>query len=138
MSRGQEAPQADGSGAGAAAYPRQWRRFRYPDSVIQFGALLLVLVFLVYSVDYLGIPLDRFLNMFGRLGELLSERYYPPDIAYVLDRGYLVSVREIEQRSGLELFPAFTTAEQDAIEMVALTPQEWDALAPDRACVSVR
>lgn len=61
------------------------------------------------------------------------------DIARGADiRDHLVSVREIELRSGLELFPAFTTAEQDAIETAALTPAEWDAMVPNRACVSVR
>jgi len=72
--------------------PRQWSRFRHPQSLIHFSVLLAVLAFLGYSIAYLEIPLQRFLTMFGRLGILLTERYYPPDIAYVLDRGYLESV----------------------------------------------
>ena len=53
-------------------------------------------------------------------------------------RNHLVAVADIEERSGLELFPAFTTAQQAAIETNALTPAEWDALVPDQECVSVR
>ncbi len=53
-------------------------------------------------------------------------------------RDHLVAIDDIELRSGLELFPAFTTAQQNAIETDPLTPAEWDAMVPTRGCVSVR
>ena len=53
-------------------------------------------------------------------------------------RDHLVSVDDIELRSGLELFPAFQTPQHDVIEATALTPAEWDAMVPARDCVSVR
>ena len=37
-----------------------------------------------------------------------------------------------------ELLPAFTTPAHNTIEATALTPAEWDAMVPTRACVSVR
>ena len=40
----------------------------------------------------LNIPLERFINMFGRVGTLVADRYYPPDVEYVLDKDYLSSV----------------------------------------------
>jgi endonuclease G len=61
------------------------------------------------------------------------------DIARSADvRNHLVAVDDIELRSGLELFPAFTTSQHDMMEATALTPTEWDAMVPTRACASVR
>ena len=73
---------------------REWSRFKYPQSLIRYGILLGVLMFLAYSVYYLNIPLERFMGMFGRIGDLLVDRYYPPDLEYIADRDYLSSVIE--------------------------------------------
>ena len=54
----------------------------------------------------------------------------------MIEAGY--SVDDIERRSGLGLSPAFTTPQHDMIEAIPLTPAEWDAMVPTRACVSVR
>ncbi|MDX1486843.1 MAG: phosphonate ABC transporter, permease protein PhnE [Acidiferrobacterales bacterium] len=85
----------------AASARREWRRFKYPDSLLRFGALLSVLVFLAYSVAYLNIPLDRLIGIFGRLGDLLANRYYPPDIQYIMDKDYLGYVIETIQMAYL-------------------------------------
>jgi len=69
--------------------PLTWSRFRFPESLISYGAWLLVLFFLGYSIDYLNIPLERIPSMFGRMGEVLGSRYYPADIDYVLDWRYM-------------------------------------------------
>ncbi len=81
--------------------PLTWRRFKYPDSLYRYFGMLLAVFFLTYSVVYLNIPLDRFFNMFGRIGSVVSERYYPPDIEYVLDRDYLSSVFDTIQMAYL-------------------------------------
>jgi phosphonate transport system permease protein len=39
--------------------------------------------------------------MFGRVGALIGDRYYPPDIEYVLDRGYLATVLDTIQMAYL-------------------------------------
>jgi len=71
---------------------REWNRFRFPASLYRWGGVLLALTFLTYSIIYLNIPLERFFTMFGRVGELLADRYYPPEIDYVLEADYLGSV----------------------------------------------
>lgn len=79
----------------------RWQRFKYPQSLIHFGALLCVLVFLAYSVEYLNIPLERLLTMFGKIGIQLSERYYPPDIEYIQNKDYIGSVLDTVQMAYL-------------------------------------
>jgi phosphonate transport system permease protein len=69
-----------------------WRRFRYPESLIRYFILLSILVFLAFSVHYLNVDLGRLLGLFERVGTLLANRYYPPDVAYVLEKGYLESI----------------------------------------------
>jgi len=77
-----------------AAIPRTWRRFRFPQSLIKYGITLLILIFISVSTKYLNVHLDRFFDMFGRLADLFANRYYPPDIPYVLDSEYLGYVVE--------------------------------------------
>ena len=80
---------------------RQWSRFKYPQTLINYGILLSVLLFFSYSVHYLNIPLDRILGMFGRLGDVLANRYYPPDMEYIADKGYLNAIIETVQMAYL-------------------------------------
>jgi len=87
--------------ASNASAPRTWQRFKYPSSLYRYCGMLLAVFFLTWSIAYLNIPLDRFFNMFGRIGTILSERYYPPDIEYVLDGDYLSSVFDTIQMAYL-------------------------------------
>ena len=80
---------------------RQWSRFKYPQSLISYGILFGLLLFFSYSVHYLNIPLERFLGMFGRLGDVLANRYYPPDLDYIVDKGYLGAIIETIQMAYL-------------------------------------
>ena len=80
---------------------KEWSRFKFPDSLIGYGIWLSILVFLAYTVEYLDIPLDRLLGMFGRLGTTLADRYYPPDINYIMDADYLEYVIETIQMAYL-------------------------------------
>lgn len=82
-----------------APAPRRWSRYRYPDSLIRFGALLGLLVFLAYSVHFLNLDLRRLAGAFPRLAEILATRYFPPDLAYVMDGGFLLSVLRTLQMS---------------------------------------
>ncbi len=88
------------SGAKSAP-PREWRRFKFPQSIYRWVGVLLALVFLSYSIIYLNIPLERFLNMFGRASTLITERYYPPEIDYVMETDYLSSVFDTIQMAYL-------------------------------------
>ena len=86
----------------AASEPSiRWSRYRYPDTLLRYGAWLCTFVFLVYCVEYLNIPLDRLLGVFGRMGDILANRYYPPDIEYIMDREYMGYVVETIQMAYL-------------------------------------
>ncbi len=78
-----------------------WSRYKYPDTLIRYGAWLVFFVFLVYSIEYLNIPLDRLIGMFGRMGDTIANRYYPPDMAYIMDHDYLQYVVETIQMAYL-------------------------------------
>jgi phosphonate transport system permease protein len=69
--------------------------------LVGYGVWLSVLAFLAYSVEYLEIPLDRLLGMFGRMGKTIANRYYPPDLDYIWDIDYLQSVIETIQMAYL-------------------------------------
>lgn len=86
---------------GQLAPTREWSRFKFPGSLYRYGGVLLAIFFISYSIAYLNIPLDRFLGMFGRVGQLLTDRYYPPDMDYVLDKDYVGSVIETIQMAYL-------------------------------------
>ncbi len=77
--------------ADRAALPRDlhWQRYKYPESLYSYGAWIVVLSFLAFSVEYLSIPLERIPAMFERMAAVIASRYYPPDIEYVMDRDYL-------------------------------------------------
>jgi phosphonate transport system permease protein len=79
----------------------RWSRYRYPDTLLRYAAWLCSFVFLVYCVEYLNIPLDRLLGIFGRMGDVLANRYYPPDIEYIMDREYMGYVVETIQMAYL-------------------------------------
>jgi len=90
-------PPSGSGGGGALARDLHWSRYRFPDALYTYGAWIVVLTFLAYSIEYLDIPLGRIHDMFGRMGQVLSTRYYPPDIDYIMDRDYLGYVVETIQ-----------------------------------------
>ena len=76
-----------------------WSRHQFPDTLYRHGSLLLILVFLGYSLNYLNVDLPLLFSALGRLVGVISDRYFPPDIAYVLDKGYLASIIDTLQMS---------------------------------------
>ena len=81
--------------------PLTWRRFRYPQSLYKYGALLGSLAFIAFALDYLNIPLERLPGMLGRMGEMLGRRYFPPNIGHIMNAEYWHSVVETLQMSYL-------------------------------------
>ena len=81
--------------------PLTWSRFRYPQSLYKYGALLATLAFIAFALDYLNIPLDRLPGMLGRMGESLGRRYFPPNVDHVLRAEYMHSLWETLQMSYL-------------------------------------
>lgn len=80
---------------------REWRRFKFPQSLYRWFGLLLALLFLTWSIAYLNIPLERFFTMFGRIGTVVANRYYPPDLDYIAEADYMGSVFETIQMAYL-------------------------------------
>jgi len=81
--------------------PLTWSRFRYPQSLYKYGALLGALAFIAYALDYLKIPLERLPGMLGRMGEMLGRRYFPPNVEHIMNAEYWHSVVETLQMSYL-------------------------------------
>jgi len=84
-----------------AAVPATWRRFRYPQSLYKYAAVLGTLALLAWSLDYLNIDIDRLPGMLGRMGESLGRRYFPPNVGHILNADYLRTVIETLQMSYL-------------------------------------
>lgn len=72
--------------------------------LVKFGTTLALLVFGFLSVNYLEIPVERLLGMFGRLGTMLSQRVFPPDLVYASSWKILASVVETIEMSLLGAF----------------------------------
>jgi phosphonate transport system permease protein len=85
----------------AGSVPLTWSRFKYPQSLYKYAALLGSLAFIAWALDYLNIPLERLLGMLGRMGESLGRRYFPPNVSHILNAEYLHSVVETLQMSYL-------------------------------------
>jgi phosphonate transport system permease protein len=81
----------------ANSTPAAWSRFRYPQSLYKYAALLGGLAFLAFSVDYLDIDLERLPGMLGRMGEMLGRRYIPPNLPHILNLDYWHAVVETLQ-----------------------------------------
>lgn len=67
---------------------KEYYRRRYRRSLSAFTAWLALLCLFFFSINFLNIPLERIFGVFGRIADVLSDRYYPPDINYILDRTY--------------------------------------------------
>lgn len=76
----------------APAPARTWSRYKHPESTIRFAVLLCVLAFLTWSISFLNIDLSRLLGAFPRLAEILATRYFPPDLNYITDADFMLSV----------------------------------------------
>ena len=92
------------------AVPQTWSRFRYPQSLYKYAALLGSLAFLAFGLDYLNIELDRLPGMLGRMGEMLARRYFPPNIGHIMNADYLHTVVETLQMSYLATVLGVVTA----------------------------
>jgi phosphonate transport system permease protein len=92
---------AASAGPVAGAVPAGWSRFRYPQSLYKYIAVLGSLAFIAFALDELNIELDRLPGMLGRMGEMLGRRYFPPNIGHILNADYLHTVVETLQMSYL-------------------------------------
>ena len=102
---------------------KDWSRIKYPDSFIRYGLWLSTLLFLTFSIEYLDIPLKRLMGMLERMGYTLANRYYPPDIEYIMDVDYMEYVIETIQMAYLgSLFGLLITLPLGWLGAYNLTP----------------
>ena len=66
-----------------------------------FISLFFFLIYLCFL--YLGIDFERFFSALGRFGSLIANRYYPVEISYALEPGYLSSILDSVQMGYLGL-----------------------------------
>ena len=78
-----------------------WTRYRFPESLWSSGTVLAILVFLGYSLHFLNIDILVMLSALGKLGGVIANRFYPPEISYVTNPGYLASILDTLQMSFL-------------------------------------
>ncbi len=77
----------------------QWKRFRFPQSLYKWAALLAALWFVSWSLDVLRIDVDRLPGLFERIGSVLANRYWPPDVAHVLKPDFVAAIVDTFQMS---------------------------------------
>ena len=78
-----------------------WSRYSFPESLWSFGTVLAILVFLGYSLHFINIDVLVMLTALGKLGGVIADRFYPPEISYVTNPGYLSSILDTLQMSFL-------------------------------------
>ena len=67
----------------------------------KFVGLLIFIIFAFWSIDVMKIPIERVLGMFGRLGNMITNRLLPPEMAYATEPVVLDSIIETIQMSVL-------------------------------------
>lgn len=77
----------------------EWRRFRFPESLYKYAALVAALWFIHWSFDVLGIDIERLPGIFSRLGDVLAQRYWPPDFDYVRGPEFIDAIIDTFQMS---------------------------------------
>ena len=77
----------------------EWRRFKFPQSLYKYLGLLGGLWFVAWSLEYLNIDLQRLPGIFGRIGEVLAQRYFPPDVQHILQADFLAAIIDTFQMS---------------------------------------
>ena len=77
----------------------EWRRFRFPQSLYKYVALIGSIWFVWWSLEVLRIDVDRLPGLFVRVADVLANRYWPPDLAHVRQPDFINSVIETFQMS---------------------------------------
>jgi len=77
----------------------EWKRFRFPQSLYKVLALLAGAGFVWWSLDALRIDVERLPGLFGRIGDVLANRYWPPDLAHVIKPDFVGAIVDTFQMS---------------------------------------
>lgn len=77
----------------------EWKRFRFPQSLRTPLVLLAAAWFVAWSLEVLRIDLERLPGLFGRIGDVLSRRYWPPDFGYIVRPEFVDAIVDTFQMS---------------------------------------
>jgi phosphonate transport system permease protein len=77
----------------------EWRRFRFPQSLYKYIAFVASLGFIWWALEVLRIDVERLPGMLARMGEVLADRYWPPQVTHVLQADYIGAVVDTFQMS---------------------------------------
>jgi phosphonate transport system permease protein len=77
----------------------EWKRYRFPQSLYKWAALLAAMWFVSWSLDVLRIDVERLPGLFERIGSVLANRYWPPDVAHVLKPEFIDAIIDTFQMS---------------------------------------
>jgi len=77
----------------------EWKRIRFPQSLVKYAALLGGLWFVWWSLEVLKIDVERLPGLFERIGDVLARRYWPPDLAHVMQPDFLGAIVDTFQMS---------------------------------------
>ncbi len=77
----------------------RWKRFRFPQSLYAWAALLATLGFIWWSLGVLRIDLERLPGLLDRIASVLSRRYWPPEWSHVLKPEFIEAVIDTFQMS---------------------------------------
>lgn len=77
----------------------EWRRFRFPQSLYKYAALLASIGFVAWSLEVLRIDIDRLPGLFGRIADVLATRYWPPDLGYIRQAEFIDAIIDTFQMS---------------------------------------
>ena len=77
----------------------EWKRFRFPGSLYKYVVLFASLGFVWWSLGVLKIDVDRLPGLCERIGDVLARRYWPPDLAHVIQPDFLAAIVDTFQMS---------------------------------------
>ncbi|MBL0085372.1 MAG: phosphonate ABC transporter, permease protein PhnE [Ideonella sp.] len=77
----------------------EWKRLRPARLLYRALGLLLAVGFVGWSLDVLRIDVDRLPGLFGRIADVLSRRYWPPDLAHVMKPDFISAIIDTFQMS---------------------------------------
>ena len=77
----------------------EWKRFRYPQSLYKYAALIAAIGFVWWSLDVLRIDVERLPGLFKRIADVISTRYWPPDLARVQQPEFIAAIIDTFQMS---------------------------------------
>lgn len=87
---------------GALAPPKalpEWKRLRPANLLYRLLAVLATAGFVWWSLGVLRIDIDRLPGLFGRIADVLGTRYWPPDLAHVLQPDFIDAIIDTFQMS---------------------------------------